>query len=202
MKFLRKVKFTIAAVFIVLAACSNCFAAVLNYGGDFNLPIPANPGETKGWMDDAVINIADHYVIADIDVALTITHGKAFDLQLYLQSPAGTRICLNMYDPGTGFFNGENYTQTIFDDEAGVPIEQAAVPFTGRFRPLQPYHLASFDGEDIFGEWKLQVYDAYLADKGTLNNFELIITPIPEPNTILLLAGGMLLTKLLNSHRH
>ena len=38
------------------------------YGGDFNLPIPANPDETKGWMDDAIIDVPDHLDIFDIDV--------------------------------------------------------------------------------------------------------------------------------------
>jgi subtilisin-like proprotein convertase family protein len=190
MQNLRKENFVFAIVFIAMLSGSLCIGSVYTYGGSFDLPIPSNPDETKGWMDDAIIIVPDHYVIGDIDVAITITDSNVFDLQLYLQNPAGTRICLNMYDPDIQFFKGRNYTQTIFDDEAALGIEQAEAPFTGRFRPMQPYRLSFFDGQDAFGQWRLQVYDAYYFDRGTLNNFELIVTDIPEPNTFVLLVFG------------
>jgi hypothetical protein len=99
-----------------------------------------------------------------------------------------------MYNPYKEFFKGENYTQTVFDDEADVPIKQAEAPFTGRFKPMEPLNI--FDGRNVFDQWRLQVYDAYFADRGTLNNFELIVTDVPEPNAALLFAGGLLLTRL------
>jgi subtilisin-like proprotein convertase family protein len=190
----RKGKFVLEIVLMGLLCASLCAGSVRIYDGNSNLPIPNDPTKSKGWMDDAIVVIPDHYVIGDIDVAVTITHTRAFDLQLYLQSPSGTKICLNMYNYDKEFFNGENYTQTIFDDEADVPIKQADAPFTGRFKPMEPLNI--FDGQDVFGQWRLQVYDAYFADRGTLNNFELIVTDTPEPNTILLFAGGLLLTRL------
>jgi len=144
------------------------------YGGDFNLRIPADPDNTKGWMDDAVIEIPDHFPIADLDVCISVTHSKVFDLQLFLQSPTGTRLCLNMYNLNE-YFDGENYTQTIFDDEAELSIEQAQPPFTGRFRPEPGNALSIFDGLDAYGSWRLQIYDAYFADSGTLDRFELMI---------------------------
>ena len=144
------------------------------YGGDFNLRIPADPDNTRGWMDDAVIEISDHFPIADLDVCITITHSSVFDLQLFLKSPTGTRLCLNMYNL-TAYFDGVNYTQTIFDDEAELSIEQAQPPFTGRFRPEPGNALSIFDGLDAYGSWRLQIYDARYADTGTLDRFELII---------------------------
>jgi hypothetical protein len=92
--------------------------------------------------------------------------------------------------------------QTIFDDQAAVPIEQGCDPFTGRFRPIQPYRLDVFNGLDAFGQWKLLVYDAYVPDKGTLNNFELIVTITPEPGTLLFFAAGLFLTKFFGSSCH
>ncbi len=162
-------------------------------GGDFNLPIPAIPGDTKGWMDDAIIDVPDHFTIADLDVRISITHTSAFDLQIYLESPAGPKLCLIMYDI-TEFFKGKNYFQTIFDDEAEISIEEGEPPFTGRFRPRSPAQLSVFDGQNTFGSWKLQIYDARFYDTGKLDSFELIIT-IPEPATaILLLLGAGLAT--------
>jgi subtilisin-like proprotein convertase family protein len=144
------------------------------YGGDFNLRIPADPDNTRGWMDDAVIEIPDHFPIADLDVCITITHSSVFDLQLFLQSPTGTRLCLNMYNL-TEYFDGENYTQTIFDDESELSIEQAQPPFTGRFRPEPGNALSIFDGLDTYGSWRLQINDMYYADSGVLDRFELMI---------------------------
>ena len=163
------------------------------YSGDFDLSIPAAPDDTKGWMDNAIIEVGDYHIIHDIDVGINLTHTNVFDLQIFLQSPAGTQLCLNMYNLDE-YFEGANYTNTIFDDEAEVPIEQGEAPFTGRFRPLDPYRLSAFDYENSFGLWRLQIYDVFHADTGTLNSFELMITT-PEPATaILLILGAGLIT--------
>ena len=124
----------IVAILVLAGASFPVFAApVYTYGGDFNLPIldPSGPG---GLMTMAVIEVPDPFIINDLDVHISITHTSVFDLQLFVQSPVGTRMCLNMYD-FTEFFEGADYKQTIFDDEAHVSIEEGEPPFTGRFRP-------------------------------------------------------------------
>jgi subtilisin-like proprotein convertase family protein len=185
----------VAALFLVMIFPSIGFSDPVHiYSGDFNLPIPAQPGSTKGWMDDkAIIEIHDHFPISDLDVGISLTHSRVFDLQLYLQDPT-ERLCLNMYNFDE-YFNGENYTQTIFDDEAELSIEQGQPPFTGRFRPVEPYKLSEFDGEDAYGSWRLQIYDAWEWDTGTFNRFELMITA-PEPATAILLSIGVGLMRL------
>jgi len=87
------------------------------------------------------------------------------------------------------YFEGANYTNTVFDDEAEIPIEQGEPPFTGRFRPKAGNLLQVFDGQDAYGLWRLRIYDMWDADIGTLNSFELIITT-PEPATAILLTLG------------
>ena len=164
------------------------------YEGQFQLPIPATPGETEGWMNDAVLDVPDHLIVADLDVAITLTHTNVFDLQLFLQSPSGTRVLLNMYDPFTGYFKGEDYDHTIFDDEAAISIQDGTAPFTGRFRPMIPGTLSSFDGQDAYGPWRLQVYDAFYADTGQLETFGLFITTtptIPAPTALALALIGL-----------
>jgi subtilisin-like proprotein convertase family protein len=192
----------IVAIFALVAGFTLVVSAspVHIYGGDFNLRIPADPNNTnttKGWMDNAIIEISDHFPIADLDVGVSLIHSKVFDLQLYLQSPTGTRLCLNMYNVDE-YFNGENYTLTVFDDEAELSIEQGQPPFIGRFRPEPGNLLAIFDGLDACGSWRLQINDMYYADSGVLDRFELIIT-IPEPTTALLLALGVVLMHLRKS---
>ena len=167
--------------------------AFFSYSGDFNLPIPApdqpEAKQGKGWMDDAIINVPDHLIIDDIDVEITLTHTSDFDLSIFLQNPAGTEICLNMYNPASEFFKGANYINTIFDDESHVYIKQAGPPFTGQFRPLEPYTLSEFDGQDAYGDWRLRIYDGYYFNTGTLNSFQIMITT-PEPATVVLLMLG------------
>lgn len=191
----------IAVILIVAAgACGSAVFAnsVHIYSDNFNLPIPTEPDGSRGWMTDAVIEIPDHFTIDDLDVGISLTHTNVFDLQIFLQSPAGTRICLNMYDFKNDFSVRPNYTNTIFDDEAEVPIEGADSPFTGRFRPFGPFQLSEFDGEQTAGLWRLQILDRFYADTGTLNHFELVITT-PEPTTAIFLLLG---TGLLCLHRH
>jgi subtilisin-like proprotein convertase family protein len=193
----------VVALFLVMVFPSIGFSgSAYIYSGDFNLPIPANPDDTKGWMDDAIIKVPHHLVISDLDAGISLTHTNVFDLQLFLQSPAGTRICLNMFDFKNEFSIYPNYTNTIFDDEAPFYIKEGEAPFTGRFRPLEPYELSEFDGEDVYGSWRLQIYDAFYWDTGTFNRFELMITT-PEPATAILLtlaAGLLKLSKPRRSH--
>jgi subtilisin-like proprotein convertase family protein len=194
----------VAVLFLVMVFPSAGFSdPVRIYSGDFNLPIPANPDDTNGWMADAIIEVPDHFVIADLDVRINITHTNVFDLQLFLQRPAGTRICLNMFDFKKEFSVYPNYTDTIFDDEALLSIKDGVAPFTGRFRPLDvdPYNkLSKFDGQDTYGSWHLQIYDMWPTDTGTLNSFELMITT-PEPATALLLTLAVVLITLSKPNR-
>ncbi len=177
---------------------------IYTYGGNFDLPIPkldnGDPDISKGWMEDAVIEINDHFFVSDLDVRISIAHTNVFDLQIFLQGPVGTRICLNMY-AFNEFFEGANYTQTVFDDEAKLSIKDTLPPFTGSFRPLEPYKLSDFDGEETYGIWRLQIYDAWDWDIGTLDSFELLITT-PEPATAIFLILGAGLVNRFKTHRY
>lgn len=187
-------RIAVIALLLIVLSLSAYAGSVYNYRVNFNLPIPAdkNNGKSKGHMNDAVININQHHTIYDLDVGINITHTNVFDLQLILQSPAGTALVLNMYDPENEFFFGANYTNTIFNDEALTPIEDGTVPFTGWFKPKNGNLLEIFDNEDVFGVWRLRIYDAYEFDTGTLNSFGLIVT-IPEPASAIFLAFGTIL---------
>ncbi len=199
--FTRNPTLTILLALMVGAGCVSfaCAAPVRIYGRDnFNKSIPADPQNSKGPMEEATITITDNFTISDLDVIITIDHTNVFDLQLFLESPAKTRICLNIYDFKKEFFKGKGYTQTRFDDEAALGIEHGRAPFNGRFRPkaIDPQNLlAAFDGESLAGTWKLQVYDSFFYDTGYLKTFKLIVT-IPEPASAVLLTFGILFAML------
>lgn len=166
----------------------------VHYAESFDLPIPADTSDTRGWMDDAVIEVPDHHIIMDLDVGVSLTHTNVVDLQLFLTSPSGTTVLLNMYNPFDSYFEGADYRNTIFDDEALVSISDAEAPFEGRFRPIDSVGLTAFDGQDTFGPWRLRIYDAFYADTGSLESVDLYITTttpaIPEPAAISLVLLG------------
>jgi hypothetical protein len=158
------------------------------YGGSFDLPIPADPDASKGWMEDAIIEVPSHLTIEDLDVSVSLTHTNVFDLQLFIESPSGTQVLLNMYDPFTEYSKMEDYRGTVFDDEADTPIGEASAPFQGRFIPRES--LAAFDGEDAYGQWRLRVYDSWSMDTGHLDEFGVAVT-VPEPATAAFVLLGM-----------
>lgn len=114
--------------------------------------------------------------IEDVNVKLNISHTWNDDLDVFLASPSGTEVEL-FTDVGS---SGDNFTNTILDDEAATSITAGFAPFTGTFRPEGL--LSAFDGEDPNGTWKLKVYDDLGGFVGTLNNWSLEITA-PETST-------------------
>jgi subtilisin-like proprotein convertase family protein len=189
----------VAAVLSILsrAALGGGTSVVYVYGGSFCQPIPADPGATKGWMQDAVVIVPDHILICDLDLFVSIRHTSVFDLHLLLRGPDGTCLTLAVSDPLAGYYEGQDYIATTVDDEADAAIEEGKPPFAGSYRPIET--LAAFDGLDAFGPWRLRVYDAYYNDIGCLDCFKVIITatlpesPVEVPAPA---AGGLVLLGL------
>lgn len=107
--------------------------------------------------------------ITDVNAQLNITHSFVANLQAYLISPSGTRVEL-FADVGGG---GNNFTDTVLDDEAAGSIAAGSTPFLGAFRPSES--LSLLDGEDPNGEWRLEISDDASLDTGTLNSWSLSI---------------------------
>jgi subtilisin-like proprotein convertase family protein len=125
----------------------------------------------------STINITSHDTIADLNVRFNLIHTFDSDLRISLISPTGTTVILSNQRGGSG----DNFFDTIFDDEAPTPIASGAAPFNGSYRPESP--LTAFDGQDTFGTWTLRIEDIVGIDFGTLNSFSLTIqTPVYTPN--------------------
>lgn len=117
----------------------------------------------------SVLTVNEPLVIADLDLFVTIEHTYAADLDVYLVGPDGTRIVL-WEDVGG---SGENFVNTVLDDEAPQAITEGRAPFRGRYRPMQP--LGVFRGRSAQGQWTLEVYDDSLFDQGQLVSWGLLI---------------------------
>ncbi len=136
-----------------------------------DLMVPDAGGNPTITSDIVVSGVPAGEVIGDVNVGLTIDHTWDGDLILTLISPEGTRVTLSDQN---GFFN-DNYTNTIFDDDAPISIVAGVPPYTGPHRPQSP--LAALIGEDPNGTWQLEVTDVFVPlDDGTLREFALEIT--------------------------
>ena len=111
------------------------------------------------------INIAEKGDLLDLDVMVDITHPRDYELRLILISPDLQTITLSDRNGN----EGDNYTQTIFDDQASVSIKDAVAPFTGYFRPEMP--LSNFNNKPIKGKWQLRIVESGQENSGMLNNW-------------------------------
>ncbi|PHR72480.1 MAG: hypothetical protein COA67_04345 [Lutibacter sp.] len=113
----------------------------------------------------STLDIAAGVNITDVNIQINISHTWNSDLDITLTSPNGTVVELTSDNGGSG----DNYTDTIFDDQAGTSITSGSSPFTGSFSPEGS--LSAFNGESSFGTWTLTVTDDTSADGGTLNSW-------------------------------
>lgn len=108
-------------------------------------------------------------LVRDINVTINLTHTWVSDLDITLIAPDSTEIVLAS---GVGL-DGDDFTNTIFDDSATTSIFAGNAPFTGTFRPAQP--LSSFNGLLLEGTWTLKIDDLFAGDFGTLLNWSMEI---------------------------
>lgn len=111
------------------------------------------------------IEITQQGELYDLDVMVDITHPVTSELRLILISPGNLPFILSNYNGG----QGDNYSQTIFDDEADISISEATPPFTGHYRPESS--LAPLDGKPFSGIWKLRINETGQPNSGILNNW-------------------------------
>jgi subtilisin-like proprotein convertase family protein len=114
-----------------------------------------------------------------------VDHTWVGDLVFKLTSPLGTTVTI-INRPGAGTFgsSGNNFCQTLLDDDGAFPAIDSILatgapplgpPYTGTFRPENP--LSAFDGQNPNGTWRLNVSDNAAPDAGSVRAFSLIITP-------------------------
>lgn len=123
------------------------------------------------------ISIFDTRRVTDLNVHLTITHQFVSDLQIRLRhhiegaDPASDRVVALVLSRGGA---GDDFVNTIFDDEATSSITTAGAPFTGSFRPESP--LNRFDGQTAAGVWTLEVTDSRAPTVGVLMSWGISLT--------------------------
>lgn len=156
------------------------------------LPLPSSVGSTevpRSLPDQSTVTSRLFFngfggLIGDVNVSFNITHTFVGDLELTLVSPQGTRVQLINHVGG----GGNDFRNTVLDDEAPTPITTGTAPFVGRYKPSSL--LSAFDGENANGTWTLEVSDTVGGDSGSLNAWSLEITTLILPPVEIILASN------------
>lgn len=156
------------------------------------MPIPEN--NPAGGFDDLVIPANGS--IVDLNIRLDVSHTWVGDLRFLLEhQTTGTQITFidRPGNPVSGLgCNGNNIQATVSDEGVDGPLESTcrpAVPTISGFLvggdPPHTSLLASFDGEDIGGTWRLRALDLVGGDTGTVNEWclsAIVDPPVVEVN--------------------
>jgi subtilisin-like proprotein convertase family protein len=179
---------------MVAGLCAGCAPAALGQisisSGPINIPINDFPSVS------VALNMGLPFVIGDLNVRVNIVHTFDGDLDFVLLPPGGTEYIHLASDVGGG---GDNFTNTVFDDQAATSITAGTAPFTGSFRPeggaasfdasatfslnsLTPLaNLGSVNGRSSLGSWTLVIDDDAAGDVGALTEFTLIFQQLLNP---------------------
>ena len=145
-----------------------------------DLPIDLNDANSnsKG-ITEAEVSIPYDVPIVDLNILVNINHSWLEDLTLYLESPDGVKIILSKQIGGSG----NNYSETLFDQDSNNNIFNASPPFSGSYKPVQS--LETFYNKSAFGKWKLIVEDSFQEDTGSIDSFsiEMCLLGTPLPNS-------------------
>jgi subtilisin-like proprotein convertase family protein len=132
-------------------------------------PGVAIPDNDSGGVS-TTLSVGTAGILKDVDVRLnSLSHTWVGDLVIDITSPDGTRVVLAAH-PGGPDNSGNNFTNTVFDDEAATNISAGTPPYTGSFKP-QNDQLSRFDGKQQQGTWTLRVRDLFAGDVGTINGW-------------------------------
>jgi subtilisin-like proprotein convertase family protein/Ca2+-binding EF-hand superfamily protein len=123
------------------------------------------------------IEISEDFLIADLNVQLSITHANTSHLDAFLTGPDGERIEL-FTEVGD---RGDHFDETVFDDQSESPITKARPPFEGTFMPealvKKQTSLSHFNDKSVQGVWQLVVRGTRSGRFGMLHGWGLIVRP-------------------------
>ncbi|MBB5208924.1 S8 family serine peptidase [Chiayiivirga flava] len=150
----------------------------IDSGGPLGLGFGQAPVQVTHTLQVAGIDVP----LDRVTVTLDVTHSWIGDTVVRLIGPNGQAIVL-ADQPGGPLNDADDYPGSTFDDDASLPINGAAPPYTLTYRPVEP--LATFAGIDPNGDWTLEITDMFPAeDDGTLNQWSLTLFTGAEPITV------------------
>ena len=167
---------------------AGCTASTAAFTNSTPVAIPTGPAVVTSTV---TVSGAGPY-LWDLNLQTFITHTFAADLDITIQSPAGTVVTLTT-DNGSG--NDDVFNGTVWDDQAnpggqvpyttnnGLATDHAYVNLT-LASPLVPEEaMGAFIGENPNGTWTITISDDLAGDGGSLNSWTLEVTTFPATPT-------------------
>ncbi|MAQ76002.1 MAG: hypothetical protein CL613_06695, partial [Aquimarina sp.] len=121
----------------------------------------------------SVINSTLDELIESIIVTVNIEHTYNADLIIKLIGPGNEEVLLSNTNGGSS----NNFTNTIFDDNAAQSITEGIGPFSGSFRPETPF--SDLAGLSTLGDWTLSVQDTAGGDVGQITDWAISFCTAP-----------------------
>ena len=140
---------------------SSCYTRI----NDTNYTIGPDIGVTT-----SIINMDQNAVITDVNLTLNIEHTWIADLEVKLIAPDGVTEITLFEDVGS---NGDNFTNTVLDDDASTDVSSGESPFTGSYSPTGS--LNDLNGLMSAGDWTLHINDDANQDGGNLIDWSIQI---------------------------
>ena len=163
--------------------------------GDLPQPIPAPTSSTAPGQVTSTITVPDDFIVqgdttssgvSGLRVQINLTYPNDPDLTatLYHYDTNGDSLASVPLFSSVGHgINTANFTNTVFDDNAGTPIQNGSAPFFATFNPQgsMGQTLASFAGMSAKGTWTLVIQNNSTTDgTGTFNSWSLSFQkPVP-----------------------
>ncbi|MDX2000523.1 MAG: IPTL-CTERM sorting domain-containing protein [Thermoanaerobaculia bacterium] len=164
---------------------NGCTAAASSFSQATAVAIPSGPGVVTSTL---VVSGAGPY-LWDVDLSTAITHRFSADLDITLESPAGTIVTLTT-DNGAG--NDHVFNGTVWDDDAnpagqvrytlndGLVTDHGYADATLAAALVPEEAMGAFVGENPNGVWKLTVSDDLSGDGGSVARWTLDLTTFPS----------------------
>lgn len=109
--------------------------------------------------------------VTNAALRFSATHTFNSDLFIRVKSPGAGGVTVTPLE-NNGSSN-DGFTGTVLVDSAELSIDDASAPYTGFFRPENPF--SGLDGTAAGGDWTITFGDDAGSDTGTITEFDLII---------------------------
>ena len=135
---------------------------------DLPKAIPAPNAVGAGEVTSTIV-VPDNFIvqgdtttsgISGLRVQVNLTYPNDPDLTatLYYDMGGPSQVAVPLFSGVGSGINTANFTNTIFDDNAGTPIQSGSAPFFATFNPQMP--LAGFAGLNAKGTWTLVIQNS------------------------------------------
>ena len=173
----------ILALFLLMMNTSPAQAQVTQYT---NTDTSSNAiDNTRSCTSPLIRNftVGTSYTVTDVDIGVIASHSWRGDMQMTLQSPAGTRVQVVNGDTGSGG-SADNFNVRLDDSAASIvnvsntDHNVSVAPYQNTFRPNNV--LTSFNGQNSAGTWRLEICDLFPgSDNGAFLRADLFLTQTP-----------------------